>query len=831
MKESVLNLLDEIKKLQSGSKEDCALPQNTFYLNDGILCMEREKGESRYPYEMDGLTIWVHSTGYIDSCESTLTYFKQADLREEPCIGFWGGEKNNGKYFPVSVTGASRQMYEDDNIKRYTVFLKRCAYYITETENIIYALRVSVTSKKQIVFKSTAINKCDTEKEVYIVSYLEPLLRMSENENFWGLLTRYGNKYDNGSYKIYTRQGIENIAVIRSCVNGENYSLDGTVSKDSFLGAKGRTLLNSLALKNGYFERAIDAVNTTDMPIVSNILKCGLQAEKSIELMYVIDFTHNGETAQKQLNMPINEAEIEVDLKEQEKIEEVKLNNLNIRFGKFSKYNINNNVFNRFLKNVQKQVDFCALGKNYAGNLIGIRDVFQQLESALMWNTNESRKKIITALNYIMVNGRSPRQFSIPPKENVVPEFDMREFIDQGLWVISALHSYLCFTDDFSILSEKCSYYEVMDEEKNIIGKSEHSGNVLEHLLKITDYLIGNIDENTKCLKILYGDWNDAVCGLGASQNGGKFGNGVSVMATLQMYQALSFMSNILKHIGKYTEKCSEYAKCREDIKNGLLKYAIENDENGTRHIIHGWGDKRSYKIASLCDSDGKCRYSVNPNSFWCISGMIENDESIKSDILKAFDILDSKYGIKTFEPYFPYGMEGVGRITTITPGTYENACTYVHATMFAAAALFIIEEPKRAWDQLAKAITITHENATLTPFVMPNSYCYNEEYHIDGESMGDWFTGSGTVFMRDIVKYAFGIKPTLDGLTVDFPGFFPSDEAELEMEIKGTKIKLVYQNNHQNIRKYFVNGKEQKNKIFINNNDLKNELVIKIAD
>ena len=174
---------------------------------------------------------------------------------------------------------------------------------------------------------------------------------------------------------------------------------------------------------------------------------------------------------------------------------------------------------------------------------------------------------------------------------------------------------------------------------------------------------------------------------------------------------------------------CGEYERCRENIKNGLIRYAIETDENGTRHIIHGWGDKLSYKTASLCDSDGKRRYSVNPNS-----------------------------------------------------------------------------------------------------------YCLNEEYHMDGESMGDWFTGSGTVFMRDMVKYAFGVRPTLDGLIIDFPKFIPTDEAELEIKIKGAEVRLVYKNEHRNNRRCFVNGKEQEcnAEIFIDKKDLKNmdvSVIIGITD
>lgn len=104
-----------------------------------------------------------------------------------------------------------------------------------------------------------------------------------------------------------------------------------------------------------------------------------------------------------------------------------------------------------------------------------------------------------------------------------------------------------------------------------------------------------------------------------------------------------------------------------------------------------------------MCDSDGKKRYGVNAYSFWCISEMIQRNPLMKKDILKAYNILDSKYGIETFEPYFPADMKGVGRIVDLTPGTYENSCAYIHATMFAVMALFKIGEPKRAWEQIKK--------------------------------------------------------------------------------------------------------------------------------
>ena len=87
---------------------------------------------------------------------------------------------------------------------------------------------------------------------------------------------------------------------------------------------------------------------------------------------------------------------------------------------------------------------------------------------------------------------------------------DLRKFIDQGVWVISTVYTYLAATDDFSILDETCGYYKLGD------GTAEFScarDSVLDHLLRIADYLISHLDEETNCLHALYGDWNDALDG------------------------------------------------------------------------------------------------------------------------------------------------------------------------------------------------------------------------------------------------------------------------------------------------------------------------------
>ena len=517
------------------------------------------------------------------------------------------------------------------------------------------------------------------------------------------------------------------------------------------------------------------------------------------------------------------------------------MSRVEIVFGDLKNSNLNKEVFNKFIKNVKKQVNLCALGKNYAGEFIGIRDVFQQLDTSVIWNREKTREKIILALNYIFSNGRSPRQFSVEPKAGMIPALDIREYIDQGVWIIETVYDYISFTNDYTILDEKCSYYDLVNEEKEQWVKGETT-TVLDHLIRIMRYLLSNVDSETKCLKILYGDWNDAIDGLGKTDDADKrFGNGVTVMATLQLYKNLEQLSEILLKIGGYNEQSELYKKVREEIRDGLIKHALVDTPDGGKHIIHGWGDKRKYKICTPSDYDGKRRYSATAYSFWCISGMMEHTPELKKDILKAYDILDSKYGIRTCYPHFEKdAFRYVGRVANITPGTYENSCAYVHSTMFSAMALFVIGEGEKAWEQIKKAIPITHSKVTKTPFVMPNSYCYNEEYCLDGESMGDWYTGSGCVLLRNIVKHMFGVQPDLNGVCVKLSNYIPADFARIKLKLKGCTVELVYKNQNRGNRQYYINGKRAAVLVdnvsdtlytYLTNEDLKNDIAVEVFD
>ena len=800
--EKIKEIVSKVEHLRK--TKDNTLPDNSYFLDDGsVLCYPRKYGDSRYPYQTDGLVLFAHTNGYIDVTEGMFNVFRQAHYNEDTVIGFFGGVEKNGEYMPISITGAA-QVYGDD-YNRYTVFTPTAVYYIAEADECIYALRAYVDADKHLRFTMGVLNNGE-EREVYLCSFFEPMLRYIAAEGFFNRMTKYGKRFPNGSYIVKSLNACMDCISVRYKVSTEPTKEYHTTAKGDFLGYKGRCLANAEALRKGCFERCVSNTNTTELPIISDMLYFSLGKGESAGVDYEMLVTDKELNAELFTMSAIDIEGSEKALCEMTQKEGEIYNNLKLSFDGWEEERIGSGVINRFLEYVKRQVSLCALGKNYAGNLLGIRDVFQQLESCLMWDKDASRAQIVKVMNYILDDGRAPRQISFPSTEKPIPEMDLRPYIDQGPWIIETIYSYLAFTGDYSILSEECTYYHA-EATFGPLSLSEKKSSILCHMVDIVDYLVSKIDPETNCLRALWGDWNDALDGLGHTKDEGKeFGSGVSVMATEQLYSALNKMTEILDSTGEMPDVALGYRDTADRLAQGYRNNAV-CEENGIKRVLHGWGDKKEYYVGSYEDYDAKSRISLTAHAFAAISGLTGQYPELEKDIINNILSLDSRYGLLTFDASFDEIDPRVGRISTITPGTYENNAAYAHASTFGIMALFIMGRSKEAWQQLEKTMVITHDNPTMTTFVMPNSYCYNEDYSIDGVSMGDWYTGSGTVLIKELVKYGFGVQPTLDKLYIKPPKYFPCEKAELEIKIDGKKLFFEILGNGEKERRIFFDG------------------------
>ncbi len=811
-KQTILDFVRFERKLSRGGEyaKAHALPEKCYFGEGGaVLCYPREDGASRYPYSCDGFTLWAYSSGYISLNESTYYFILPADDGKAPYAAFFGGiQKRGGGYFPVSITGAARQATE--KVKRFTVYTPEAAYYITKAGGLIFYVRAFVSKDKKAVFSLGAINTGKSSKKTYLSAYFNCLCMHAAaecNETKW---FKQCNVTDGGFLfesveNIDRTHKIKNYGGISRVVRANTDYAEHTSSRADYAGGAAQSLTCATPLFTGHFGKQPTVCRFGDTAAAGDIYAVTLEGNSEARIDYVLTASFDKAAAQAPASADYADNCFSLAC-ETQKANALSPTAMKIEFGDTD--GVNGKALTEFISNVMRQVEFAALAKNSGVSLLGVRDVVQQLEAALIWTPEKCRAKFLELLGFIDPSGRPPRQYSLPAP-GALPETDTRAFIDQGVWIISALHTYLCYTDDGSILDEMCGYYKIVG--KNRVEATDERDSVYDHLCRITDYLISNIDEATGCLRALYGDWNDALDGLGVSTDGSaEFGSGVSVMASLQLLQNLGEMREIFDKYGDRHGKAVEYERARKTLEEGLKRHAVVTDGTGARKILHGWGDKKSYTVGGFCDVDGKSRDTLTASAFYVISGAYLWDKSIKRDILAGLSRLDSKYGLKTFEPYFAEDAKGVGRIVDLPKGTAENAAVYVHAAMFGIWALFLMGESKEGWRQLLKVLPLTHERITTTPFVMSNSYCHNEELGLDGESMSDWFTGSANALIKTAVRYVFGVVPTTDGLSISPALYMPTEHASISLSVKGRRVDLVYKKTGGG-RKITVDGVQAK--------------------
>jgi len=850
------------------------MPGNVAFLADGrVLCRERSQGDSRYPYGSEGFNFWVNASGSMRSNRGLYYLFLPTHDGQEPPIAFFVGCRPDGAESYTSHALLPVPLVSDGEsrvIDRYTVFGHDATYFVAETPEILSAVRVFVDQSRaehaHINFSVLIQNQTGKPLDVYASSYMNPFCRhqfVETNEDCWfkkiyveapSSLTGLRNPDPNDAgitlppFVITTNedidrvQSISNYSLVRRTVrlhsvsdgdqlpvtisidgSGPNGATDDSATKIAtqvctsrltFVGSTRRSLNSANFLTTGRFEQEVPMTVFKENAIVGDLSRLTLPGDSYLRADHVFSTPDSQEVLDVELDRPISATEVDHAYQQVRKRSH-QTGDLQLKVNGGKETDLDATTLNQFFPYLKKQVAVCALLKGYmhpsANSLIGFRDVLQAIDGHLFDQPAASREKILETLNHVLVDGRCPRQYSLPV--NGAPgQADLRKFIDQGVWAISTVYNYLSVTGDSSLLDEIVGYHRPSPTDENSTVPVADRDSVLEHLLRIMDYLAAQRDSETGLVLALYGDWNDALDGLGISIDPEKqFGTGVSVMTSLQLYQCCAEISKILQTFapGRFEEQASNYSRLREELREGLLKYAVVA-QKGTRKILHGWGDQRQYFVGSFCDSDGLARDGLTSNAFWILSDMLEEDPSLKADIVEAFDRLDSTYGLKTFEPGFAPDAPGVGRITKLPRGTAENGAVYVHATTFAIAALFRIGEPEKAWRQIEKVLPFSshHKTPSHSPFVMPNSYIDNPQLDLNGQSMNDWQTGCSNVLLKLLVRYVFGFQPELDFLRIAPAHWYPFDSLDLSGLAHGKRIRLSLTRGDVPRREVRLNGK-----------------------
>ncbi len=770
IQEELLVRFDELKKKAELEKNHC------LYWNNGIFRIPDRKSDARYPYVEDGRVLWAHACGKISRSESDFFLLPETVEGEVSLLSFFLGIKEKDCYLPISLFDFDRNVLEKD-VERGVFFSYHSVTYILKTSGLAYLVTRTLDDNKELLVYGKILNCDEEEKKVYSSRFINPRLRHS---NYSSVETKWFKKcqYKDDCFVFDTTEdlSIEEHLFHHYCLkrNTENVEQkESTTSRLVYCDSKTGDKNSSPCLLKGGFREEKNITCFSDRAIAGDFLKSTLEPHQCREFSYQLTSSKNFRSLK----------EIKDYLSSLPTVEETY-----DRFSFQGGNEIDADKFTAFSKMLVKQVDYCASTKNSTLRRLGFRDIFQALEAAVIFNPKRVREKILGCLDYVSVTGRCPRQFAWSEGESV--RIDSREFIDQGLWVIDCIYQYLSYTGDSSILLVNRRYIEINQDGSCCFSKE--SDDVLSHLKRIMDYLIGNIDPETGCLKALYGDWNDAIDGLGKTKGKPGFGNGVSIRATFQLYSALTKAIEVFSFAKKEENWIEKAKEAKEKVENGLLHHAFV-EKDGKWKIIHGWGNDQSFFVGSFDDIDHQSRDTLTSNSFYILCGFYKYHPEYVSAVLEAYSKLEGKYGFKTFDPYFGKESSAVGRIVNLPKGTAENAATYIHASVFALDSLFLINKPEMAWKERSKLVPFNHDFISTTPFVMPNSYVYNPEIGCDGESRNDWFTGSSSTLFKSLVRNAFGFDPHLNGVYLHPATYFPFMKAEMKISFRNKRITIHF--------------------------------------
>ncbi|WP_428387017.1 GH36-type glycosyl hydrolase domain-containing protein [Mucisphaera sp.] len=797
-----------------------------------VLEFPRERGDSRYALGREGFNLWLYASGQVHANKGLFSYFLKPAEGGEPFAACFLGLLNKDGSPRQTVRLLPLEPEPGPQVRQFAVLAPEAAWYITRIAGICAVVRVSLSPDEEMRWSTAVWNETDDDHEVVLSTYLNPFLRHGLHPSSEDVWFRRGEIItdEEGSRHVLIRvnedidreTSVVNHGVIGRTIEASRgaalLSESLTTSRLNYLGGSQHSARSPRSVSTGSLDQTAAITEFTDTAVSADLLKLALPSGSLIRQETTLNVAQNDTQPERWLKHRLSPVEADRQLEQSRAAEAARHDTLGLTTQGFEA-SFGDEVFAAFFEHLKRQVDVCAELRGYmqvsASSLIGVRDVCQAIEAQLLWRPQAARSKLLEVLAYTGPDGRCLRQYALPDKAGRPGRVDSRPFIDQGVWVISTLATYLRATGDRQILSELVGYHRLVESDPPYAVKTDAVDTVLDHLIRIAEYLLDHRDPNTGCLRAMYGDWNDAIDGLGLTDEPGQaYGNGVSVMATLQLYQNCLEMEELLA-LGDHPQSDqhrSRYRQATGQLAAALRQHAITTADDRSRRILHGWGHNQHYEVGGFCDLDGQARDGLAANAMWVLSGMAQRDPTFNDDILRAFDRLDGPFGLKTFAPGFGRDTRQAGRIGNLPLGTAENGACYVHATAFGIMALFRLGQPRRAWQQLLKILpfAMPERHVSHSPFVMPNSYSLIDEAGAFGESMNDWQTGSSNVVLKTLVHDAAGIQPAHDGIWVNPATWAPCSEIRLHLLLRDRPIELVWRRGSGTARTFIVNGRVQ---------------------
>ena len=392
------------------------------------------------------------------------------------------------------------------------------------------------------------------------------------------------------------------------------------------------------------------------------------------------------------------------------------------------------------------------------GRGMGFRDSCQDLLGFVHMIPERARQRILDIAATQFPDGSAYHQYQpLTKKGNLAVGSG---FNDDPLWLIAGTDAYLRETGDWSILDERCDF----DNDPSLAQP------LLEHLRRSFNYTCTHLGPHGLPL-IGRADWNDCLnLNCFSAHPGESFQ--ITGPSEGPVAESVFIAGMFVKYGRAWAAICRHLGLDGEAAEAENAVAAMEKTV-----LDAGWDGewfRRAYDAFGHVVGGRECEEGqifIEPQGM-CVMAGIGRDSGEAARALKSVEErLDTKYGIVLLQPaYTRYHLE-LGEISSYPPGYKENAGIFCHNNPWIVCAETELGHGDRAFEVYRRTCPAFIEDISEIHRTEP--YVYSQMVAgIDAPSFGEgknsWLTGTAAWTFLSVSQAILGVKPTLDGLSVD---------------------------------------------------------------
>ena len=420
-------------------------------------------------------------------------------------------------------------------------------------------------------------------------------------------------------------------------------------------------------------------------------------------------------------------------------------------------------------------------------DMVGYRDLLQDLMGINAFNPEYTTQMLPTALRYQLADGRAIRQFA----KFKGAHHDLRMYMDSSSWIADTLVGYLEETGDWKLLDRLEGFFDM--ESGNVI--EDEKTDLYDHALRGIKSLWIHRGLHGLC-HIGHGDWNDALDGVS------KKGEGVSVWLSM----SLVFASQRFRKLAQW-KRDTENVKLMDEIVAEMTANINKQAWDGAYYVYAFMPD--GTPVGSKTNEEGKIHLNVNA---WSLFNGVAEAAGRVDAVLNSIETINTPVGHLLIYPSYTHKSRHVGRIADALPGQFENGSIYTHGQSFVVYALAQLGRGDEAMEALKRILpSRSLPDITTGPLHQVSNYTVGIEHEHFGRNLYSNFSGALS-WLRKSLERMLGVLPVFDGLVID--PVVPSSWKSFEVvkHWRGTEVHVKYNNDSgkcRGVANISVDGKD----------------------